>query len=54
MDYCENNLTYQDYVSLRNSVGWDNFAEEQVAKSIGNSLYSVTVLEHNNTIAMGR
>ena len=38
MDYCENNLTYQDYVSLRNSVGWDNFAEEQVAKSIGNIL----------------
>ena len=27
---------------------------EQAAKSIGNSLYSVTVLEHNNTIAMGR
>lgn len=54
MDYCENNLTYQDYVSLRNSVGWDNFAEEQVSKSIGNSLYSVTVIEHNDTIGMGR
>lgn len=54
MEYCENSLTYQNYVSLRNSVGWNNFDKEQVSKSIGNSLYSVTVFEHNGPVAMGR
>lgn len=54
MEYCENSLTYQDYVSLRSSVGWKNFAEEQVSKAISNSTYSVTVVNNNETIAMGR
>ncbi len=39
MEYRENSLTYQEYVSLRSSVDWNNFAEEQVSKSISNSLY---------------
>jgi len=54
MEYRENNLTYQDYISLRSSVGWHNFAEEQVSKSIDNSLYSITVARNNMPIAMGR
>lgn len=54
MEYCENSLTYEDYISLRSSVGWNNFAEEQASKAIGNSLYSVVVLENNDSIAMGR
>lgn len=41
MEYRENSLTYQEYVSLRSSVGWKNFAEEQVSKSISNSLYKI-------------
>ena len=54
MEYRENSLTYQEYASLRNSVGWNNFSEEQAAKSIGNSLYVITVAYHDRTIAMGR
>lgn len=54
MEYCENRLTYQDYAALRSSVGWDNHAEEQVSASIRNSLYSVTVVGNNSTVAMGR
>ena len=54
MEYRENCLTYQDYVSLRSSVGWNNLAEEQASKAISNSLYNLTVVDNNETIAMGR
>lgn len=54
MEYCENSLTYQEYVSLRSSVGWNNFAEEQVSNSISKSIYNITVVDDNRTIAMGR
>lgn len=54
MKYAENSLTYQDYISLRSSVGWNNFAKEQVSKSIENSLYSVTAVNNGETVAMGR
>ena len=54
MDYIENNLTYEDYVALRTSVNWCNFNEEQTRKSVSNSLYTITVIEDNRAIAMGR
>lgn len=54
MEYRENCLTYQDYVSLRSSVGWNNLSEEQASKAISNSLYNLTVVDNNETIAMGR
>ena len=54
MEYWDNSLTYQTYTLLRKSVGWDNFSEEQVAKSLDNSIYTVTVIENNAPIAMGR
>ena len=54
MDYIENNLTYEDYVVLRTSVNWCNFNEEQTRKSVSNSLYTITVIEDNRAIAMGR
>ena len=54
MEYLENSLTYQEYISLRSSVGWNNFAEEQVSNSIRNSLYTITAVDDKRTIAMGR
>ena len=54
MEYLENSLTYQEYISLRSSVGWNNFAEEQVSCSISNSVYNIKVVNDNKTIAMGR
>lgn len=54
MIYRENELSYKEYVSLRSSVDWMNFSEEQQKKAIQNSLYTVTVIEQEQTIAMGR
>lgn len=54
MKYHENKLTYEEYISLRSSVGWNNFFEEQTKKSIGNSLYMITVEDNGLTIGMGR
>ena len=54
MEYLDNRLTYQTYTLLRSSVGWNNLSEEQVAKSLDNSIYTVTVVENNEPVAMGR
>ena len=54
MEYFENRLTCQEYISLRSSVGWNNFAEGQVRDSIRSSLYSVTAVDGGRTVAMGR
>lgn len=50
----KNELTYEDYVSLRTSVGWNNIVEEQVATSINNAILNLTVVQKDKTIAMGR
>ena len=54
MEYRKNELTYEDYIALRNSVGWNNFAEEQVSKSINNAILNITVIDEGETVAMGR
>lgn len=54
MEYKENNLSYEDYAKLRESVGWLNFSKEQSENAIRNSLYIATAVEHEETIAMGR
>lgn len=54
MEYHENNLTYQEYVSLRSSVGWNNFAKEYVSESICRAILNITVTDDKETIAMGR
>ena len=54
MEYIENNLTYEDYVALRTSVGWWSLGEEQTRKGISNSTYTITVTDNGQTIGMGR
>lgn len=54
MEFIGNRLTYEEYVTLRSSVGWKNFNEEQTRKGITNSMYTVKVVENDRTIAMGR
>lgn len=54
MEYRENQLTYDEYILLRRAAGWDNFSEAQVSKGVNNSLYNISVVEDNQTIAMGR
>ena len=54
MEYCENCLKLDDYRSLRESVGWQNFSTEQAVSALGNSAYDITVVNDDTTIAMGR
>jgi len=54
MEYKARQLTYEEYISLRSSVGWNNFAEEQIRKCICNSLYTIVVEDNNQAVAMGR
>ena len=52
--YFKNELTYEDYISLRSSVGWNNFAEEQVSTSVNNAILNITAIEKDEAVAMGR
>lgn len=52
--YKENNLPYEDYVRLRESVGWLNLSEEQAVGALCGSRYIVTAHEGQNTVGMGR
>ena len=54
MEYRENVLCYEDYCSLRESVDWLNFSEEQTKKALDHSLYAVTAVENDRTVGMGR
>ncbi len=55
MEYKENVLTYEDYFSLRDSVGWMNFSKEQTQKALLNSIYTVIAVDdYGETVGMGR
>ena len=54
MEFKENSLLYEDYQRLRESVEWLNFSEEQTSEALKNSCYSVTAVEENQVIGMGR
>lgn len=50
----ENTLNYKDYCSLRESVEWLNFDEEQMKRGLSNSLLIISVTEDGKTVGMGR
>lgn len=50
----ENQLDYNTYVSLRETVGWNNFSKEQTEIALRNSFYSITVQGAGQNIGMGR
>lgn len=54
MDYRENILTFKEYRTLRESVGWCNFTVEQSASVLKNSLYTVLALDGEEAAGMGR
>ena len=54
MEYKENALGYEDYCSLRESVGWLLFAKEQMEKALKNSVYTVVAVDDGKTVGMGR
>jgi len=54
MEYRENVLNYEDYCTLRKSVDWQLFSEDQMRQALNNSLYTVSVVEGEQTVGMGR
>ncbi len=54
MKYKENALDCEDYLKLRESVGWINFSKEQAQEAINNSLYTVIAIDNKQTVGMGR
>lgn len=54
ISWIENNLSYEVYYSLRESVGWSNFCKEQAMIALNNSRYSVVAYDTDQAIAMER
>lgn len=54
MEYRENDLRYEDYCILRESVEWLPYSKEQTQKALDNSLYTIIAVDGNQTIGMGR
>lgn len=54
MKYRENELSYKDYYRLRESVGWQNLSKQQSETALKNNMYTVTAVEENETVGMGR
>lgn len=50
----ENQLNYETYYTLRESVGWNNWSKEQAGKALENSYYSIVIFYNDNAIGMGR
>ena len=51
MTYIEKEISYADYVRLRESVNWNNFFKEQTEKCLKNTLYSIEVIDDNSNFA---
>lgn len=54
MEYKENALQYEDYCRLRESVEWRLFSKEQMKNAVNNSVYTVTAVDGDQTVGMGR
>lgn len=54
MEYKENQLTYEEYIALRLSVGWKVFDERQTRTCINGGLHSIVAKENGQAVAMGR
>ena len=50
----ENQLDYETYYNLRESVGWNNWSKVQAQKAIKKSYYSIVIYDNENAIGMGR
>lgn len=50
----ENQLNYETYYTLRESLGWNNWSKEQAEKALENSYYSIVIFYNDNAIGMGR
>lgn len=56
MDYkvIENDMSIDDFMLLRKSVGLKELSKEQVSKMINNSIYTLVIKDGDKPIGMGR
>lgn len=54
MRFEQNSLFYTDYCALRRSVNWSIYSQEQAQRALRNSVYTVTAVEDEQVIGMGR
>lgn len=52
--YKGNQLTYEQYIALRESVGWRFFPKSQTMNALEKSRYSIVAFHNEKAIAMGR
>lgn len=52
--YRENQLTYEQYIALRESVEWKIYSKVQTMNALGKSRYNVVAFYNEKAIAMGR
>lgn len=50
----ENQLDYETYCNLRESVGWNNWSKVQAQKALKKSYCSIVIYDNENAIGMGR
>lgn len=50
----ENSLQYEDYVEMRESVGWHNFSREQAENALRANYYSLLLKDGDKNVSMGR
>ena len=53
-EYKERALCFEDYCTLRESVGWPIPAKEQMHKALKSSLYTIIAVDNGQTVGMGR
>ena len=49
-----NTVTVDEYLALRQTVGWKKLSKDQANKALSNSLYVVGVYKDDELVAMGR
>lgn len=52
--YVENNLSYENYYSFRESVGWKNFSKQQAQDALQHTYYSIVAMAGEQAIGMAR
>lgn len=50
----ERKPSVEEYIKLRNSVGWKILQHDKIEKGLDNSIYCICVEDQNNIIGLGR
>lgn len=50
----KNEISVNDYLELRNSVGWRNLPREQAERALAGSVYMLVAYDNDNVVGMAR